>query len=175
MLTAHFDMKYLSITFFVLGIEIYRDRTREILGLSQKGYIERVLDRFNMKSCKPCTTHIQKGEKFSKSQCSKDDGETTKIEKVPFASTVGSLMNAQVCTRPNITFIVNVLGRYLSNLGLPHWQAAKRVMRYLQGTKDYMLTFRRSDCLELTIYFDSNYCGCLDDFKFTSGCIFYVG
>ena len=52
-----------------------------------------------MKFCKPCTTHIQKGEKFSKSQCPKDDDETAKMEKIPYASAVGSLMYAQVCTR----------------------------------------------------------------------------
>ena len=67
MLTANFNMKDLSNASFVLGIEIHRDRTRGILGLSQKGYMERVLDRFNMKSCKPYTTPIQKGEKLSKS------------------------------------------------------------------------------------------------------------
>ena len=83
-------------------------------------------------------------------------------------------MYAQVCTRPDIAFVVNVLGRYLSNPGLPHWQAAKRVMRYLQGTKDYMLTYRRSDRLELTGYSDSDYGGCPDDFKSTSGCIFML-
>ena len=47
-------------------------------------------------------------------------------------------------------------------------------MRYLQGTKDYMLTFRRSDCLELKGYSDSDYGGCPDDFKSTSGCIFML-
>jgi len=121
MLTAHFDKKDLGNASFVLGIEIHRDKTREILGLSQKGYIERVLDRFNMKSYKPCTTPIQKGEKLSKSQCPKDDDKTAKMEKVHFASAVGSLMYAQVYTRPDIAFVVNVLGRYLSNPGLPHW------------------------------------------------------
>jgi len=50
-----------------LGIEINRDRFRGTLGLSQKIYIKRILDRFNMKFCKPCITPIKKGEKFSKS------------------------------------------------------------------------------------------------------------
>ena len=54
------------------------------------------------------------------------------MEKVPYASAVGSLMYAQVCTRPDIVFVVNALGRYLSNLGLNHWKAVKKVMRYLQ-------------------------------------------
>ena len=76
------------------------------------------------------------------------------MEKVPYASAVGSLMYAQVCTRPDIAFVVNALGRYLSNPGLNHWKAVKKVMRYLQGTKDYMLTHKRSDQLEVTGYSD---------------------
>ena len=60
------------------------------------------------------------------------------LEKVPYASAVGSLMYAQVCTRLDIAFVVNALGRYLSNPGLNHWKAVKKVMRYLQGTKDYV-------------------------------------
>ena len=67
-------------------------------------------------------------------------------KRVPYASVVGSLMYAQVCTRPNIAFAINALGRYLSNPGLNHWKAMKKVMRYLQGTKDYMLTYKRRSC-----------------------------
>ena len=57
------------------------------------------------------------------------------MEKVPYASAVGSLMYTQVCIRPDIAFAISVRGRYLSKPGVVHWQAAKRVMRYLQGTK----------------------------------------
>ena len=53
------------------------------------------------------------------------------MKSIPYASVVSSLMYAQVCTRPDIAFIVNVLGRYLSNLEHDHWVAAKKVMRYL--------------------------------------------
>ena len=64
------------------------------------------------------------------------------MKNIPYASAVSSLMYAQVCTRPNIAYAVGVLGRYQSNLGMDHWRAAKKVMRYLQGTKDYMLMYR---------------------------------
>jgi len=65
------------------------------------------------------------------------------MKKISYASAVGSLMYApQVCTRPDIAFVVNALRRYLSDLGLNHWKAVKEVFRYLQGTKDHMLTFR---------------------------------
>ena len=83
-------------------------------------------------------------------------------------------MYAQVCTRPDITFAISVLGRYLSKPGVGHWQAAKRVMRYLQGTKDYLLTFKRSDHLEVIGYSDSDYGGYPNDHKSTSGYVFML-
>ena len=55
-----------------------------------------------------------------------------------------------------------MLGRYQSNPGLDHWKDAKKVLRYLQGTKEYMLTYRRSDHLEVIGYSDSDYAGCVD-------------
>jgi len=57
------------------------------------------------------------------------------MKNVPYASAVGSIMYAQVCTRPDIAYAVGVLGRYQSNPGLDHWKAAKKVLRYLQVLK----------------------------------------
>ena len=54
---------------------------------------------------------------------------------------MGILMYAQVCTRPNISFVVGVLGRHLSDPGQRHWKAAKKLLMYLQGTKDLILTY----------------------------------
>ena len=96
------------------------------------------------------------------------------MQKIPYASAVGSLMYAQVCTRPDIAYIVGVLGKYLSNPGMGHWKAAKRVMRYLKRTKYYMLTYKRSDQLEITGYFDSDFAGCLDSLRSTLGYIFML-
>jgi len=61
MLSSHFDMKDLGDASVVLGIQIFRDRSRGVLGLSQKGYIEKILKRFNMHTCSPCAAPIQKG------------------------------------------------------------------------------------------------------------------
>ncbi|GAA0161871.1 hypothetical protein LIER_18089 [Lithospermum erythrorhizon] len=94
------------------------------------------------------------------------------MQKIPYASVVGSLMYAQVCTRPDITFIVGVLGRYLSNPNIDHWKVVKRVIRYLQRAKDYMLACRRSDKLEIIGYSDSDFDGCLDTRRSTSGHVF---
>jgi len=69
---------------------------------------------------------------------------------------------------PDITFIVGMLGRYLSNPGMDHWRAAKRVFRYLQITKDYMLTYKKSDQIEIIGYSDSGFAGCQDSRRSTS-------
>ena len=78
------------------------------------------------------------------------------MENIPYAFVVRSLMYAQTCTRPNISFAVGMLGRYQSNPGLDHWKASKKVLRYLQRTKDHMLTYRKSGHLEVIGYTDSD-------------------
>ncbi|KAL7102197.1 hypothetical protein ACP275_08G104400 [Erythranthe tilingii] len=159
---------------YVIGIEIFRDRSRGLLGLSQKGYINRVLERFNMQFCSAINAPITKCDKLNEKQCTKNDLEKEKMKLIPYASAVGSLMYAQTCTRPDISYAVGVLSRYQSNPGIEHWKAAKKVMRYLQGTKDYMLTYRRSDQLEVIGYSDSDFAGCLDSRKSTSGFVFLL-
>ena len=81
-------------------------------------------------------------------------------------------MYAQVYMHPHIVYIVGMLGSYLSNPRMKHQKAAKRVMRYLQRKKDYMLIYRRSNKLGIIRYFDFNFAGCLDSKRFTSGYIF---
>ncbi|RVW39088.1 Retrovirus-related Pol polyprotein from transposon TNT 1-94 [Vitis vinifera] len=173
-LSTNFNMKDLGEAYFVLGIEIYRDRSRNLLGLSQRAYINCVLKRFNMQTCKAGDVPIVKGDKLSNEQYPKNDLENDAMKNIPYASAIGSLMYAQVCTRPDIAFIVNVLGRYLSNLGHDHWIATKKVMRYLQRTKDFMLVYRRVDNLKVVGYSDSDFGGCYDDQKSTSGYIFML-
>jgi len=65
------------------------------------------------------------------------------MEDIRYASIVGSLMYARTCTRPYINFAVGMLCKYQSNPGLEHWKAAKKVLRYLQGRKNHVLTTLR--------------------------------
>ena len=88
------------------------------------------------------------------------------MEGIPYTSAVRSSMYGQTCTKLDISFAVGMLGRYQSNSGMDHWKTAKKVMRYLQGTKDFMLIFRRSDNLEVTGYSDSDFAGCIDSIFF---------
>ena len=96
------------------------------------------------------------------------------MKNVRYFSTMGSLMYAQVCIQPDIAFFVGMLGRFMSNHVPIHYQAGKKVFRYLQGTKDHMLAYRRTNSLDVDGYSDTNFKGCVDDKKSTIGYIFVM-
>ena len=91
-LSCSFAMLDLGEAYFVLGIEIYRDRSRGVFGLSQKAYISKVLERFNMSTCSPGAAPIVKGDKFSKLQSPQNELKCSQMKDVPYSSAVGSLM-----------------------------------------------------------------------------------
>jgi len=171
-LSKSFDMKDMGEASYVIGIKIHRDRSRGILGLSQETYINKVLKRFRMKDCSPRIAPIVKGDRFNLNQCPKNDLEREQMYNIPYASAVGSLMYAQVCTRLDIAFAMGMLERYQSNLDIDHWRAAKNVMSYLQGTKGHMLIYRRTDILKVIGYSNSNFASYIDSNKSILGYIF---
>jgi hypothetical protein len=67
-----------------------------------------------------------------------------------------------------------MFGRFQRNLGPDHWKGIKKVLGYLQGTKGLMLTYRRSDTIEIVGYSDSDFMGCKDTEKSTSGYVFLL-
>ena len=100
-------------------MKISRDRSKKLLWLSQKRYIEKVLERFNMKDAKyvsPLAGH----HKLNSKQCPTSKKEKEEMRKVPYQSTLGSLMYAMVCTRPDIAYVVGVVSRFMTNLGKAH-------------------------------------------------------
>jgi hypothetical protein len=113
-------MKDLGEVRFVLAIEIHRDRMKGVLGLSQKIYIEKVLKKFNMHKCSASPAPIVKGDRYGEFQCPKTQYEIDQIKMVPYASAVGSLQYAQVCTRPDIAYVTGLLGRFQSNPKTEH-------------------------------------------------------
>jgi hypothetical protein len=125
-----------------------------------------------MHNCSASPAPIVKGDKFGTFQCPKNNYESTQMKSIPYTSIIGSIMYAQVCTRPDLAFVTGMLGRYQSNPGLDHWKASKKALRYLQGTKNLMLTYKKSDNLEVVGYSDADFAGCVDSKKSTSGYIF---
>ena len=125
-LSKNFNMKDMGKASYVIGIKIHRDRHKGVLGLSEEIYIKKVLERFQLKDCSPSAAPIVKGDKFNLNQYPKNDFEWEQMKIIPYALVVGSIMYAQVCTRPGIAFAVGMLGRYQSNLGMDLWRAPPR-------------------------------------------------
>jgi hypothetical protein len=96
------------------------------------------------------------------------------MKQIPYASAVGNLMYAQIYTCPHITFVIGMLCQYQTDPGIDHLKAAKKVLHYLQWTKDYILTFRKLANLEVIGYYDYDFSNCVDSKKFTSSYIFIL-
>ena len=106
--------------------------------------------------------------------CPKTQEDMDYMSKVPYASAVGSLMYAMVCTRPDIAHAVGVVSRYMNNPGKEHWMAVKWILRYLRGTTNQALCFGGSN-ITLQGYFDADMAGDRDNRRSTTGYVFTVG
>ncbi|RVW78575.1 Retrovirus-related Pol polyprotein from transposon TNT 1-94 [Vitis vinifera] len=140
-LSKQFAMKDLGAAKQILGMRIIRDKANGTLKLSQSEYVKKVLSRFNMNEAKPVSTPLGSHFKLSKEQSPKTEEERDHMSKVPYASAIGSLMYAMVCTRPDIAHAVGVVSRFMSRPGKQHWEAVKWILRYLKGSLDTCLCF----------------------------------
>ena len=86
-----------------------------------------------MNEAKPVSTPLGSHFKLSKEQSPKTKEERDHMSKVPYASAIGSLMYAMVCTRPNITHAVGVVSKFMSRPRKQHWKAVKWILRYLRS------------------------------------------
>ena len=82
--------------------------------------------------------------------------EENMMRQIPYASAVGSLIYAMLCTRPDIYYSVGMVSRYQSNPGLKHWQAVKHILKYLRRTRDHMLVYHSEDLIPIG-YTDSDF------------------
>ena len=170
-LSNTFSMKDSGEATYILGIRIYRDRSKRIIGLSQSLYLEKVLKRFNILDSKRGLLPFRHGIHLSKTMSPKTSEEMAEMAKVPYASAIGSLMYAMLCTRPDIAYAVSMTSRFQSNPGLEHWVAVKAILKYLRRTKDLVLTYGGGD-LQLTGFTNFDFQSDVDDRKSISGFVF---
>ena len=119
-LAKQFQMKDLGEASCILGIQIIRDRKNKLLALSQASYIDKVLARFLMQNSKKGQLPYRHGVFLSNEQCPKTPQKEEDMRRIPYASAVGSLMYAMLCTRPDICYAVGIVSRYQSNPGMGH-------------------------------------------------------
>ena len=119
-LSKQFFMKDLGEASYILGIKIYRDRSRRMLGLSQSRYIDQVLKRFSMERSKRGYLPIGHGIHLSKKMSPKTPEERNRMSSIPYASAVGSIMYAMLCTRPDVAYALGIVSRFQADPGEDH-------------------------------------------------------
>ncbi|KAJ3489726.1 hypothetical protein NLI96_g1951 [Meripilus lineatus] len=159
-LLSHFKLRDLGPTSLLLGVAISRDRAKHSISLSQKHYVEDILERFHI--ALPQMT----------------DEDKQAMASVPYINAVGALMYLAIATRPDISFAVSVLSRFNSNPGPDHWKAVKHLFRYLKGTMDHKLTYAPLSSASkerFEVYSDADHGGNPDSGKSTSAYVVKMG
>lgn len=149
------------------GLEIVRSSSRGTLHLSQSRYVRKELERFGMLDLSPVVTPME-------SQISPADLEGEPIDSTLYRSAVGSLMYLSVGTRPDISFAVRRLAQHVEHPTTRLWTAVKRVLRYVNGTRNLGLLYQADKSFHPVAYSDSDWGGCTINRKSTSGYVFLM-
>ncbi len=107
---------------------------------------------------------ISHGISLSKDICPKTHIEKEKMDMIPYASTIGSIMYAMLCTRLDISYALSITSKYQANLGERHWTAVNNILKYLRRTKDMFLFYEDGELL-VQGYLDANFQSNKDDSK----------
>lgn len=165
-LKREFEIKDFEAKCF-LGFEI-EHRTDGSIRIHQAAYAKRFIDRFHMTDCKTISTPMDPNQNL---------GDFKAEEKVdfPYREAVGSLMYLAVATRPDISFAVGCVSRYLENPALAHVNAVKRILRYIKATLNFGIVYEAKIDLPIIGYSDADYAGDTETRRSTSGYVFLFG
>ena len=161
-----FEMKDMGKLEYFLGIQVHRDRKNRQLQIHQRGYTNIVLKRFNMENSSPVSTPMVTGTRLVKST-----SESTPADQKQYQSNVGSQMYDMLCTRPDLAYTISQISQFSTDPSTIHETAAKRSLRYLNGTRNFGITYDGSRGLVLEGYCDADYGGG-EDRKSISGLLF---
>jgi hypothetical protein len=165
-LSSKFAMKDLGPVTYYLGIEVMRDRAKRVTELSQEAYISKVVQRFNLEGAKPAIVPMDPKMKW---EDSKEQTQAEDMARVPYASAVGAVLYAVMCTRPDICFAISQLSRFSSKPRREHWEALKDLIKYLKGTAKWHLTYTGEKGLTLESFTDANFSMCKETDRSITG------
>jgi hypothetical protein len=151
---------------YYLGIEV--KQMEKGIFIYQESFARKMLKKFKMNNCKHVSIPVECEIKLSKHE----EGEM--VDPTIFKSLVRSLRYL-TCTRPDILYGVGLVSRYMESPTTTHFKAAKRILRYVEGTIDFGLLYPSSNEFKLVGYSDSDWGGDVDDRKSTTGFVLYLG
>ena len=165
-LQSTFALKDLGELNYFLGIQVVKNSSG--LHLSQSKYIVDLLHKVNLQDCTPCSTPMAAGTSLTKSDSELFANATL------YRSTIGALQYATL-TRPEIAFSVNKLSQFLAAPTVNHWQACKRILRYLKGTLHLGLQFYSHGVQSLDCFSDADWASDKDDRRSIAGYCVFLG
>ncbi|GJZ70029.1 retrotransposon protein, putative, ty1-copia subclass, partial [Tanacetum coccineum] len=121
-----FAMKDLGEAAFILGIKIYRDRSKRLIGLCQNAYMDKILKRYKMDNSKRGHIPMQERLDLNKSQGAQTK-EVKRMQNVPYNSVVGSIMYVVRCTRPDVAFVQNITSQFQQNPSECYWTTSEEM------------------------------------------------
>lgn len=130
---------------WLLGCRIRRWRDRRLLLIDQEQFVDQILHQFGHEDANPAYTPCNPKFILHSSMCPKTDEEREAVQTKPYPALVGKLLYLATCTRPDISYAVRELSRFMGNYGEQHWNAAKHLLRYLKATKHYGITYGNVD------------------------------
>ena len=166
MIAQRFNVRDLGQLKSFLGVQVKQDN--DGIWIGQPGYATKVIEKFGMLQCKPVATPVDTSQKLKKG----DGGDAT-VDQTLYQSAVGSLLYLSGWTRPDIAFAVRNVAKFTENPTMQHWIAVKRILRYIKGTLDYGIQYRKGN-EQLLGYSDASWANDLDDRKSVSGYIFML-
>ena len=138
-------MKDLGVAKQIFGIEIHRDRIKGKHNVSHEKYVEKIIVRFRMNKENPVNVPLASPFNISSGLCPSSVEEKDYMSHVRYANTIGCLIYAMVCTRPDISHAVGVISKYMENIGKEHWNAVKWVFWYIRAKSDHCITFNNNN------------------------------
>jgi hypothetical protein len=165
-LKKEFAMKDLGPLHHFLGVAVQRHM--DSLFLSQRQYILDILTRHGMTGCNPCSTPVDSCAKLAAT------AGPPVADPTAYRSLVGALQYLTF-TRPDIAYAVQQVCLYMHDPREVHLVAAKRILRYLQGSIDHGLVIPKSAPTQLIVYTDADWAGCPDTRRSTSGYAVFLG
>jgi hypothetical protein len=123
----------------IVGIEISGDREKKSITITQLIYIDAILKKYEMEDVNPVTTLMDSNLKLEPSE------PEVRNRSNNYVSLIGSMMYVAVATRLDIAYAVNRLASFMVNPTLSHWNAAKQVMQYLKETRNYGITYLKTE------------------------------
>jgi histone deacetylase 1/2 len=163
-----FPVKDLGPLHYFLGVEVVRDSGG--MSLSQGRYAMDLLHRANMDKSKAVSTPMSVQDKLAADQGTL----LTDDDAFQYRSVVGGLQYLTL-TRPDISFVVNKVCQYLAKPTTVHWEAVKRILRYVKGTIHTGLQIRRSSSSLLSVFTDADWAGSTDNRRSTGGFALFFG